>query len=132
MPCLIHQPPNGCQHGRDQQHQQDSLEGTSDSDAILLFTRGTILHAGIKGEWPSHRLLLVLQPWWYDSETIFLVGVMSSAFAVILMGGCLVFPSDNDGGKKGFWSESVLLADTVAPLTMQQSANLQVGHHSPS
>ena len=91
----------------DQQHQQDSLGGTSDSDAILLFTRGTISRAGIKGVRLSHRSLLVLQPWWYDSETIFHVGVMSSAFAVILIGGCLVFPSDKDCGKKGFWSESV-------------------------
>eukprot|EP00571_Detonula_confervacea_P003692 CAMPEP_0172316188 /NCGR_PEP_ID=MMETSP1058-20130122/27500_1 /TAXON_ID=83371 /ORGANISM="Detonula confervacea, Strain CCMP 353" /LENGTH=749 /DNA_ID=CAMNT_0013030445 /DNA_START=159 /DNA_END=2408 /DNA_ORIENTATION=+ len=124
----------------------DHNDATSNTDALLLFTSGTSSPTGgAKGVRLSHRSLLVQahaktqQPCMYNDRTSvvattvpwFHVGGVSSALAVILGGGCLVFPSMmeeeecndcnnsdcdgvnvSDGGvsvkKKGFQPERVL------------------------
>ena len=82
----------------------------SDSDALILFTSGTSSPTGAKGVRLSHRSLFIqahaktCPPCNYDSKSRvvaktvpwFHVGGISSALAVILGGGCLVFPSDDD------------------------------------
>ena len=94
--------------------------GVSDADALLLFTSGTTSGGG-KGVRLSHRSLFVQShaklhpPCSYDTNTRmvattvpwFHVGGMSSAIAVMLAGGTLIFPSsvgisvEGDGGGGG-------------------------------
>ncbi|KAL7437650.1 hypothetical protein ACHAXM_005741 [Skeletonema potamos] len=90
----------------------------SSSDALILFTSGTSSPNGAKGVRLSHRSLFIqaqaktCPPCNYDSRSRvvattvpwFHIGGISSAFAVILGGGCLVFPSiheENQDGSEG-------------------------------
>ena len=88
----------------------------SDSDALILFTSGTSSPNGAKGVRLSHRSLFIqahaktCPPCNYDSKSRvvattvpwFHVGGVSSALAVVLGGGCLVFPScDSDEEQSG-------------------------------
>ena len=82
----------------------------SDLDALILFTSGTSSPNGAKGVRLSHRSLFIqahaktCPPCNYDSQSRvvattvpwFHVGGISSALAVVLGGGCLVFPSDDE------------------------------------
>lgn len=99
----------------------------SDADALILFTSGTSSPNGAKGVRLSHRSLYIqaqaktCPPCNYDSysrvvaTTVpwFHVGGISSAMAVVLGGGCLVFSSDDEIGsstvqRKGFQPNVVL------------------------
>mmetsp|Transcript_23174 Transcript_23174/g.41394 ORF Transcript_23174/g.41394 Transcript_23174/m.41394 type:complete len:748 (-) Transcript_23174:39-2282(-) len=89
----------------------DDDDATSDDDALLLFTSGTSSPNGAKGVRLSHRSLIVQArakthwPCLYDDRTNvvattvpwFHVGGMSSALAVMLAGGSLVFPASDEG-----------------------------------
>eukprot|EP00985_Skeletonema_marinoi_P014607 scaffold7421_cov120-Skeletonema_marinoi.AAC.2 len=96
---------------RSQHHYNPSKsKELSDSDALILFTSGTSSPNGAKGVRLSHRSLFIqahaktCPPCNYDSQSRvvastvpwFHVGGISSALAVVLGGGCLVFPSDDE------------------------------------
>lgn len=91
-------------------------DGISNKNALVLFTSGTSSPNGAKGVLLSHQSLLVQayaktrRPCQYDRDTAvvattvpwFHVGGISSALAILLCGGCLVFPPANGGdGKAG-------------------------------
>jgi acyl-CoA synthetase (AMP-forming)/AMP-acid ligase II len=87
----------------------------SNSEALILFTSGTSSPNGAKGVRLSHRSLFIqahaktCAPCNYDSQSRvvattvpwFHVGGISSALAVVLGGGCLVFPSDDVEDQNG-------------------------------
>lgn len=89
---------------------QSNRAKISDSDALILFTSGTSSPNGAKGVRLSHRSLFIqahaktCPPCNYNSHSRvvattvpwFHVGGISSALAVVLGGGCLVFPSDEE------------------------------------
>ena len=109
--------------------QSNRTEMISDLDALILFTSGTSSPNGAKGVRLSHRSLFIqahaktCPPCNYDSHSRvvattvpwFHVGGISSALAVVLGGGCLVFPSDEENQigsatarRKGFQPDVVL------------------------
>lgn len=117
----------------------------SDSDALILFTSGTSSPNGAKGVRLSHRSLFVqahaktCPPCNYDSysrvvaTTVpwFHVGGISSALAVVLGGGCLVFPSDDEIGsstvqRKGFQPNVVLQSLQLRDSSQSIAANTLV------
>lgn len=110
-------------------YNQSKRTELSDLDALILFTSGTSSPNGAKGVRLSHRSLFIqaraktCPPCNYDSHSRvvattvpwFHVGGISSALAVVLGGGCLVFPSDEGkqigsetARKKGFQPDAVL------------------------
>ena len=90
-------------------HHCTSLNDVPDSDALILFTSGTSSPNGAKGVRLSHRSLYIqahaktCSPCNYDKDTRlvattvpwFHVGGISSALAIVLGGGCFVFPSSS-------------------------------------
>mmetsp|Transcript_13475 Transcript_13475/g.16331 ORF Transcript_13475/g.16331 Transcript_13475/m.16331 type:complete len:623 (-) Transcript_13475:820-2688(-) len=88
-------------------HNEQKPQTSIHDDAIILFTSGTT--SGPKGVKLSHLALIIQSmaktqmPCSYDSETkmlattvpFFHVGGLSSALAIIMAGGCLVFPQNN-------------------------------------
>ena len=138
-----------------QQHEESHMNNistlTSNSDAILLFTSGTSSPNGAKGVRLSHKSLYIQSiaktqhPCNYDKDTNmiattvpwFHVGGLSSVLGVMLSGGMLVFPPqdeissrsvDRGKGKKGFQPQKILQSiiqpkDTVSSTTMNISAN---------
>ena len=109
--------------------------GVSDADALLLFTSGTTSGGG-KGVRLSHRSLFVQShaklhpPCSYDTNTRmvattvpwFHVGGMSSAIAVMLAGGTLIFPSSvgisvegNGGGGERKFRPEVIMKTLLPP-----------------
>jgi len=110
------------------------ISNTSTADALLLFTSGTSSPSGsAKGVRLSHRSLLIQahaktqDPCRYDARTRVAattvpwhhVGGISSALAVILSGGCLVFPPETGGEARSgsFRPGRVLQSVQPAPWT---------------
>jgi len=107
-------------------------ENISGEDALILFTSGTSSPNGAKGVRLSHRSLLIQAyaktqlPCCYDHQTNvvattvpwFHVGGMSSALAVMLAGGCLIFPHSSEG-EKGFQPGRVL--QSIQPCSLLTS-----------
>lgn len=120
--------------------------GVSDADALLLFTSGTTSGGG-KGVRLSHRSLFVQShaklhpPCSYDANTRmvattvpwFHVGGMSSAIAVMLAGGTLIFPSsvgisvegDGGGGERKFRLEVIMKKLLPPPPSSFSSSSLE-------
>jgi len=120
--------------------------GVSDADALLLFTSGTTSGGG-KGVRLSHRSLFVQShaklhpPCSYDTNTRmvattvpwFHVGGMSSAIAVMLAGGTLIFPSsvgisvegDGGGGERKFRPEVIMKTLLPPPPSSFSSSSLE-------
>lgn len=115
--------------------------GVSDADALLLFTSGTT-NGGGKGVRLSHRSLFVqshaktLSPCSYNTNTRmvattvpwFHVGGMSSAIAVMLAGGTLIFPlsvisSVEDGG--GRFRPEVIMKTLLPPPSSSSTSSLE-------
>lgn len=124
-----------------------------DSDALILFTSGTSSPNGAKGVRLSHRSLYIqahaktCPPCNYDKDTRvvattvpwFHVGGISSALAIVLGGGCFVFPSSSADGdyyqqgqiasvrggveKKGF--DPVTVLQSLLPRSLSPSKQMR-------
>lgn len=109
-----------------------TYSGVSDADAILLFTSGTTSGGG-RGVRLSHRSLFVqshaktLSPCSYDTNTRmvgttvpwFHVGGISSAIAVMLAGGTLIFTplsvGISEGGGRGKFRPEMIMRTLLPP-----------------
>lgn len=142
LPIPIFSPGNEIRVQRKIRHNMNSTQpsylhnNASNEDAILLFTSGT--SSGIpKGVRLSHRSLIVQalaktqSPCSYDKNTVvaantvplFHIGGLSSLLAVVLSGGCLMFPCTNAGSRKTGFQPNVVLES----LTTKNTATCHLG-----